>query len=126
MYLLDTHIVIWLAQEPQKLDERLKALLLNKNVKVYFSTVNLWEVAIKKALGKAGFDVDVKLLYQHLIENQYLELPVLSRHCLLVQDLPLYHKDPFDRLIIAQTMSKNFTLITKDTIISQYPNLKLF
>ncbi|MDH9218814.1 MULTISPECIES: type II toxin-antitoxin system VapC family toxin [Moraxella] len=126
MYLLDTHIVIWLAQEPQKLDERLKALLLNKNVKVYFSTVNLWEVAIKKALGKAGFDVDVKLLYQHLIENQYLELPVLSGHCLLVQDLPLYHKDPFDRLIIAQAMSENFTLITEDTIIPQYPNLKLF
>ncbi|MDO4897206.1 MAG: type II toxin-antitoxin system VapC family toxin [Moraxella sp.] len=126
MYLLDTHIVIWLAQEPQKLDERLKALLLNKNVKVYFSAVNLWEVAIKKALGKAGFDVDVKLLYQHLIENQYLELPVLSRHCLLVQDLPLYHKDPFDRLIIAQAMSENFTLITEDTIIPQYPNLKLF
>lgn len=69
MYLLDTHIVIWLAQEPQKLNERLKALLLNKNIKVYFSTVNLWEVAIKKALGKADFDIDVKLLYQHLIEN---------------------------------------------------------
>ncbi|OBX84105.1 type II toxin-antitoxin system VapC family toxin [Moraxella nonliquefaciens] len=126
MYLLDTHIVIWLAQEPQKLNERLKALLLNKSIKVYFSTVNLWEVAIKKALGKADFDIDVKLLYQHLIENWYVQLPVLSRHCLLVQNLPLYHKDPFDKLIIAQTMSENFTLITKDTIIPQYPNLKLF
>lgn len=126
MYLLDTHIVIWLAQEPQKLNERLKALLLNKSIKVCFSTVNLWEVAIKKALGKADFDIGVKLLYQHLIENWYVQLPVLSRHYLLVQNLPLYHKDPFDKLIIAQTMSENFTLITKDTIISQYPNLKLF
>lgn len=69
MYLLDTHIVIWLAQEPQKLNERLEVLLLNKNIKVYFSTVNLWEAAIKKVLGKADFDIDVKLLYQHLIEN---------------------------------------------------------
>lgn len=97
-----------------------------KVIKYSLNTVNLWEVAIKKALGKADFDIGVKLLYQHLIENWYVQLPVLSRHCLLVQNLPLYHKDPFDKLIIAQTMSKNFTLITKDTIISQYPNLKLF
>ena len=80
MYLLDTHIVIWLANNPDKLDKNLKSLLLQKRIKVYFSAVNLWEICIKQTLGRSDFNIDVKLLYGHLIDNNYFELPVLSKH----------------------------------------------
>lgn len=126
MYLLDTHIIVWLAREPHKLDERIKALLLQKSACIYFSAVSLWEIAIKNALGKKDFNIDVELLYQQLIENQYLELPVLSKHCYPIKNLPLHHKDPFDRMLIAQAISENLTLITEDHYILQYPHVKIF
>lgn len=124
-YLLDTHIVLWLVYEPHKLTHEVNELLYDKKQVIYFSSVNVWEVAIKTKLSKADFrGVQTNELYQSLLENKYLELPVLSQHCLTLDKLPLIHSDPFDRLLISQAISENFTLITHDKDILKYDNLK--
>lgn len=126
-YLLDTHVVLWLANEPDKLTDDVQAVLLDKQTVIYFSAVSLWEIAIKSALKKANFVVDLPKLYQQLIYYNYLELPVISKYCLQVESLPFHHKDPFDRLLVAQAMSEGLTLITHDKQIWKYslPVLKV-
>lgn len=126
-YLLDTHVVLWLANEPDKLTDDVQAVLLDKQTVIYFSAVSLWEIAIKSALKKANFVVDLPKLYQQLIYYNYLELPVISKYCLQVESLPFHHKDPFDRLLVAQAMSEGLTLITHDKQIWEYslPVLKV-
>lgn len=124
-YLLDTHIVIWLANEPQKLLENVKFILSQKQEVVYFSSVNLWEIAIKSKLKKTGFDVNIYKLYQYLLKNHYRELPVLAQHCLVLNELPLIHDDPFDRILVAQAIAENLTLITHDGNILKYQGLKM-
>lgn len=121
MYLLDTHIVIWLVYQPEKIKPHIEQILLDSCVPVYFSTVNLWEVAIKVKLGK--FDIQgiySDELYQTLQQDLYLQMPILAKHCTLVEHLPLLHSDPFDRLLIAQAISENLTLITHDSKIINY------
>jgi len=86
-----------------------------------FSVVSVWEVAIKSGRGHADFDVPPLLLRETLIENGYEELPVLGNHAVAVAGLPPIHKDPFDRLLIAQAMVEGITLLTVDSTIAQYP-----
>ncbi len=119
-YLLDTHIVLWLANEPHNLTDNVKNLLLDKKETIYFSTVNIWEIAIKSSLKKDSFSVNLDKLYQQLIYYSYLELPIVAKHCMQVEKLPLHHKDPFDRLLIAQAITENLTLVTHDSLILQY------
>lgn len=124
-YLLDTHVVLWLAYNSRRLTHEIETLLFDKNQTVYFSSVNIWEVAIKSKLGKLDIiGANAKELNSALLENNYLELPVLSKHCLFLEHLPLIHSDPFDRVLIAQAMSENLTLITHDKNILGYPNVK--
>ena len=124
-YLLDTHIVLWLANEPNKLANSVKEILVDKNLIIYFSAVNLWEIAIKNQLDKHNFSVDVEKLYHQLIKHDFIELPVYSKHTWLLKNLSQYHKDPFDRLLIAQAMSEDLTLITHDGSIWQYEQVKI-
>ncbi len=98
----------------------LKIYLLNKKETIYFSTVNIWGIAIKSSLKKPDFAVNLDKLHQQLIYYNYLELPIVSKHCMKVEKLPLYHKDPFDRLLIAQAITENLTLVTHDSLILQY------
>lgn len=124
-YLLDTHIVIWLIYQPEKITHEIERILLDRRVPVYFSVVNLWEVAIKARLGKFDIEgINTNELYQTLKRDLYSELPVLSKHCVVLENLPLTHTDPFDRLLISQAMAENLTLITYDGKILQYENLK--
>lgn len=92
-YLLDTHIVLWLANEPEQLTYEVQNLLMNKNERIYFSSVNIWEMAIKKKV-RTDFQVDIPKLHRNLLIMQYQELPVLARHCYLVEYLPKIHNDP--------------------------------
>lgn len=123
-YLLDTHIIIWMANDHQQIVEPVKNVLQKKSETIYFSNVSLWEIAIKSKLGKPNFDVNVQDIYEHLLANQYLELPTYVRHSLKLDELPLIHKDPFDRLLIAQAMVDDLTLITHDSDILKYQGLK--
>lgn len=88
---------------------------------MFFSSVTIWEIAIKQALKRSGFFGDGRVIRQGLLENGFKELALTSNHAVHVADLPLIHQDPFDRILIAQAISENITLLTSDIKIAQYP-----
>ena len=88
---------------------------------LYFSPASIWEVVVKRGLGRADFIVDPASLYNGLIETGYIELAITGQHTLLVYSLPLLHKDPFDRILLAQSAYEGITLLTSDELINQYP-----
>lgn len=90
----------------------------------YFSTVNLWEIAIKVNLKKDNFSFDTTKLYRQLLANCFLELPINHKYTKTLENLPIIHKDPFDRMLIAQSMVDDLCLITNDDKIIQYQDLK--
>lgn len=123
--LLDTHILLWAANDPQRLSETTRALLLEPANTLYFSAVSLWEIVIKRGLGRSDFIVDPHRLRRLLLENGYTELVVTSEHVLQVDRLPTLHKDPFDRLLIAQAQTEALLLVTVDCMVVQYQDAVL-
>jgi len=119
--LLDTHILLWAAGEPERLSAAARKLLNNPRNELLFSAASIWEVAIKSALGKKGFVAEPRLLRRGLLENGYTELPVTSEHAVGIDALPLVHKDPFDRMLLAQALSEGVTLVTRDALLARYP-----
>ena len=124
--LLDTQILIWAANSPEILPEKVSDLLNNPDNEVFFSSVSIWEVAIKFGLNKQDFRVDPRILHQGFINNGYQELSVHSQHAIAVNELPGLHKDPFDRLLVAQARVEGMTLLTCDAGIAAYPGPILF
>lgn len=86
-----------------------------------FSVASLWEVAIKSARGRDDFQVDARLLRRTLLNNGYEELPVIGEHAVAVASLPPLHRDPFDRMLVAQSVVEGITLLTSDPRVAQYP-----
>jgi PIN domain nuclease of toxin-antitoxin system len=119
--LLDTHLLLWAAGEPQRLSKQARRLIDNPENELLFSAASLWEVAIKRGLGRDDFKVDARLLRRGLLDNGYSELPIISDHVVATESLPLIHKDPFDRVLIAQATVEGVTLLTIDSLVSQYP-----
>ncbi|HWD58563.1 MAG TPA: type II toxin-antitoxin system VapC family toxin [Stellaceae bacterium] len=119
--LLDTHLLLWSAVEPELMPRRAQQLIDDPENKVLFSAANLWEVAIKQRRGRLDFNVDARLLRRNLLNSNYEELPVTGEHAVAVADLPVLHKDPFDRLLVAQCIVEGITLLTADRIVAQYP-----
>lgn len=119
--LLDTHLLLWAAGEPQKLSSEARLLIETPENELLFSAASLWEVAIKSGLGRSDFSVDVRLLRRGLLDNGYRELPVAGEHAVAIDVLPAIHKDPFDRMLIAQAIVEGITLLTSDATLSQYP-----
>jgi len=120
-FLLDTHLLLWAAAEPERLSSAARILLEAQEHELVFSAASLWEVAIKSALGRKDFKVDAAVLRRGLIENGYLELPVSGDHAVAVATLPGLHKDPFDRLLVAQAQVAGITLLTADPQVAAYP-----
>lgn len=119
--LLDTQLVLWLSGEPHKLSAEVRAIIEDADNEIVFSVVNLWEVAIKKALARPDFQINPRRLRQQLLASDYRELAVLAEHTLSVGDLPPIHRDPFDRILIAQAQVEGLTLLTTDGKIAGYP-----
>ncbi len=119
--LLDTHLLLWAAGEPQRLSTQARTLLDNPDNELLFSAASLWEVAIKRGLGREDFKVDARLLRRGLLDNGYSELPIISDHVVATESLPPIHKDPFDRVLVAQATVEGITLLTIDSLVSQYP-----
>jgi len=117
--LLDTHILIWAALGALPKDA--VPYISDMANTLLFSPASIWEVVIKKSLNRACFEIDPFLLYRGLLDNGYTGLDITSHHTLLVGDLPPIHKDPFDRILIAQAKAEGATLITSDSTIAQYP-----
>lgn len=119
--LLDTHILLWAAAYPEKLSDDAIQLIENPDNRLYFSAASIWEVVIKNSLQRPDFRVDPNLLRRGLIDNGYIELAISSAHALGVSRLPDLHKDPFDRILIAQAESEGFLLLTVDEQVLRYP-----
>ena len=119
--LLDTHLLLWAAAEPQKLSAEATGLISDHANTLYFSAASLWEVVIKNNLGRQDFQINPNMLRRGLMDNGYLELPITSRHTLALSHLPDIHKDPFDRILVAQAESEGFLLLTADDLVARYP-----
>ena len=120
--LLDTHLMLWAAGNPDRLPAAARRLLDDPQNEPIFSSASLWEVAIKHGLGRRGdFRVDARLLRRGLLDNGYDELPIASEHAVALDSLPPIHKDPFDRILVAQSMVEGIILLTADPLVAQYP-----
>jgi len=119
--LLDTHLALWTFFVPKRLSAEARTALEDRRSDLVFSTASLWEIAIKHGLGKKGFLFDPRVLRRAMLDDGYKELPVLGEHAVAVDILPPIHKDPFDRLLIAQAIVEGITLLTVDATIARYP-----
>jgi PIN domain nuclease of toxin-antitoxin system len=119
--LLDTHLLLWAAEGPRRLSKSARNLIGNADNELFFSAASLWEIAIKRGLGRTDFQVDTRLLRRGLLDNGYIELPITSEHIIAVETLPAIHKDPFDRILIAQATVEGITLLTVDPLVAKYP-----
>lgn len=119
--LLDTHLLLWAAGQPNRLSKAARKLISNPANELLFSAASVWEVAIKRGLGRSDFQADPRLLRRGLLDNGYNELPILSDHVVALESLPQIHKDPFDRLLVAQATVEGITLLTADSVVAQYP-----
>lgn len=119
--LLDTHILLWAAGEPRKLSNRARSMIEDLENELLFSVASLWEVSIKRGLGRADFNADPRLLRRGLLDNGYQELPITSNHVVAIDGLPAVHKDPFDRMLVAQAAVEGALLLTVDSLLTKYP-----
>ena len=118
--LLDKQLLIWLAFAPEQLPSTLIPDLEDRQQRFFVSVVSLWEVAIKRSLNRPDFRFDAAELRHQLKRQGFDELPIQTDHCLAVQNLPWHHKDPFDRLLIAQAQQEQIQLQSCDQSLSQY------
>jgi len=119
--LLDTHLLLWAAGAPECLSAEAHALISAQKSELHFSAASLWEIAIKRGLGRDDFQVDTRLLRRGLLDNDYSEIPVKSEHTVAIDHLPPIHKDPFDRILVAQAQVEGIMLLTADVIVARYP-----
>lgn len=119
--LVDSHLLLWAAGSPERLPAKARSLFEDPDHALLFSAASLWEIAIKRGLGRSDFQVDPLLLRRGLLDNGYGELPVTSEHAVMLDALPPIHKDPFDRMLVAQAHVEGITLVTADDIIGKYP-----
>lgn len=120
-YLLDTHLLLWAAGDPGRLSSAAQELLNDPGNELLFSAASLWEVAIKSTLGRDDFRVEPRLLRRALLDNGYVELAITSEHAVNIDSLPPIHRDPFDRLLLAQARTEGVTLLTTDARLASYP-----
>ncbi len=118
--LLDTHLLLWAAGEPSRLSKEARNLINDPQNELLFSAASLWEVSIKRGLGRKDFNADPRLLRRGLLDNGYGELPIHSDHVVALDSLPAIHKDPFDRILVAQAVAEGVALLTTDSQLAQY------
>jgi PIN domain nuclease of toxin-antitoxin system len=119
--LLDTQVLLWAAGHPARLTPAARKLLNNPRNELLFSAASIWEIAIKNTLGRDDFRVEPRVLRRGLLDNGYTELPITSEHAVSIDSLPPLHKDPFDRLLVAQATTEGITLLTGDAQVARYP-----
>lgn len=119
-YLLDTHLVLWASFEPQRLSSKARKLLESRKESIAFSLATIWEVAIKTSLKRADFSVDPASLHEGLLGAGFVELALQPRHLFRVAALPWVHRDPFDRLLVAQAIEEGLTLLSVDAALEGY------
>ncbi|TDE18553.1 type II toxin-antitoxin system VapC family toxin [Dyadobacter psychrotolerans] len=119
-YLLDTHTFLWFIHGDNELSSHGRKIIENPDTSKFLSIVSFWEIAIKISIGKLHMDFPFALLEQLALENGFEILPITIQHNNQIIDLPAHHKDPFDRIIIAQAICDNLTIIGKDPELKKY------
>lgn len=117
--LIDTHLLLRAAGEPQKLSPAARRLLDDAANELWFSAASLWEVAAKQALGRSDLRIDTRRLRRELLAHGWQELAVTSEHAAASADLPPAHKDPYDRMLLAQAAAEGLTLVTIDPVVAR-------
>jgi PIN domain nuclease of toxin-antitoxin system len=123
--LTDTHILLWALLQPARLDAARRDVLESPEHQVFFSAVNIWEIAIKCALDRPDFDVEPDVIHRAALDTGFCELPVSAVHAATVRRLPAHHRDPFDRLLIAQALTEPMLLMTDDPLIRLYEAIQI-
>ncbi len=121
--MLDTHVVLWALDQPTRLSPRVVSLLENPANGLYFSIATLWEVAVKNG-AQRSFRIDGARVRRGLLMSGYTELSIFAEHAMLVETLPPIHKDPFDRILLAQAQYEGMMLVTEDRLLQQYPGTR--
>jgi PIN domain nuclease of toxin-antitoxin system len=119
--LIDTKLLLWAALDDQRFPRAAATLLGDPANQLYVSSASIWEVAIKTSRGNPSFRVEPLIFRRNLLANGYIELPITSEHAIATQSLPPLHKDPFDRILIAQATVEGITLLTSDRQVAKYP-----
>ncbi|MDR1967875.1 MAG: type II toxin-antitoxin system VapC family toxin [Burkholderiaceae bacterium] len=119
--LLDTHLLLWAAGTPKRLSTAARKLIEAPDNALFFSVASIWEVVIKRGLDRPDFQVDAHLLRRGLLDNGYTEQAITGAHVLAVESLPPLHKDPFDRMLLAQATIEGMMLLTADANVALYP-----
>lgn len=118
--ILDTHIAIWFVADSDQLPKSAKQHIENPANHCFISIATLWEMGIKHSLGKLKLKTELKKIFELFSDSGFILLPITPEHILTNTSLPFYHRDPFDRLIIAQAKREDFTLISKDREFENY------
>jgi PIN domain nuclease of toxin-antitoxin system len=118
--LVDTHLLLWAVARSRRLPREARSLILDAANEVFYSAASIWEVAIKSALRRRDFTVNPSVLVRALGQSGFSELPVTAEHAARVAGLPTVHRDPFDRLLVAQSLAEPMTLLTDDAILVGY------
>ena len=119
--LLDTQLLLWAAGQPKRLPVAARRMIGDDRNQLIFSAASLWEIAIKSSLGREDFRADARLLRRGLLDNGYDELAVGGDHAVAITNLPPIHKDPFNRMLVAQSVVEGILLLTADPVVAQYP-----
>jgi PIN domain nuclease of toxin-antitoxin system len=123
--LLDTHTFLWWSIQPEKLTPVVMQALQDPDNRIFFSAVSSWEAQIKIALGKLVLHESLrKIVEREIVQNNWEVIPIMLYHIWRLEQLPPLHKDPFDRLLIAQALADNLILATRDPLICAYPDVK--
>lgn len=123
VYLLDTNVLLAALLAPERLPQEVAAGLSDASNTVYFSAASIWEVAIKRSLKRENFDFSPQDIHRLALDTGFAELMVGGAHCYPLADMPWHHRDPFDRLLVAQAQSLPAYLLTTDGVLSQYSEL---
>jgi len=123
--LLDTHILLWAVGDPARLSREARETILDSTNEVLFSAASIWEIAIKSQVRRRDFFAEAARVAAAAIDTGFTEMPIRSRHAALTARLPMHHRDPFDRLLVAQAMSEPVRLLTVDAKLGKYSELVL-
>ena len=121
-YLLDSHVLFWIITGDLQLSRKAKNIYLDEENKIFISIASLWEIAIKISLNKLSISMSLpEFVQEHVIANEISIMPIELTHIYNLENLPFYHRDPFDRLIVAQSMAEKINILSNDTVFDRYP-----
>ena len=119
-YLLDTHVLLWTLVDPDKVPGTMRRLIEDAGNRISFSAASIWEIAIKHSLGKDDFPVEAATIWKAARETGFEELAVTAEHAVGVDAIPWLHRDPYDRLLVAQARSEGMKLLSLDPEVNTY------